>query len=84
MGREGFVPDRIHVRSTETVTLVFTRTSGDSCLKRVVVHLDDARKLERATPMKQPVAITLRLEKPGELALTCGGWGHGATIVVEP
>lgn len=52
--------------------------------ERVVLHFDEKRKLERAAPMQQPVALTLRLEKPGELGLTCGGGGHGATIVVEP
>ena len=83
MNRHGFEPSEIRVRSNETVTFVFTRMVEDRCMERVLVHLGDRVQIGRDTPMHEPAAVTLRLDSPGELGLTCNGGSHGATIVVE-
>ena len=66
------------------MTLVFTRTDTDSCFERVVLHVDGDRKIERELPSRQPVAITLRLDRAGEVGITCAKAMHGAALVVEP
>lgn len=83
MNRHGFEPPEIRVRSNDSVTFVFTRLVEDRCMERVVLHLGDRIRVVRETRMHQAVSVTLRLESPGELGLTCNGGSHGATIVVE-
>ena len=83
MNRDGFAPSEIAARSNETVTLVFTRRTEDRCMERVLIHLGDRVRVGRDAPMQTPVEITLRLESPGELGVTCNGGSHGATILVQ-
>lgn len=83
-GRHRFSPNETRARVGETVMLVFTRTDDDSCLQRVLLYLDGDRRIERDLPMRQPVAITLRLDRAGEVGITCAKGGHGAALIVEP
>lgn len=83
MDRHGFQPEQIRVPANETVRFEFTRVVEDKCMERVLVHLSDRVKIERDTTLHEPVTVTLRLDSPGELGLTCNGGSHGATIVVE-
>ena len=82
-GRAGFSPSQVHARAGETITLVFTRIDRTSCVDRVLVYLDDRRRIERALPLKQPIAVTLRVPHPGELGISCGMQMFGAAVVVE-
>ena len=79
----GFEPNRIEVASGETATLVFTRRVEHTCAKQVIVELDGKHDLTRDLPVDQPVAVTLRFDRPGELGFTCGMKMFGATIVVR-
>ena len=83
-GRRGFAPGEMRARVNDVVRLVFTRTHGDHCLDKVVLHVENDRRIEREMPMQQAVAITLRLEQPGDVGITCAGDGHTAVLVVEP
>ena len=83
-GRHRFTPSETRARVGETVMLVFTRTDDDSCLERVVLYVDGDRRIERDLPMRQPVAITLRLDRSGDVGITCAKGGHGAALIVEP
>lgn len=79
----GFEPDRIAVRTGETVTLTITRRVEQTCITRVTVSLDADARLERELPLDEPVAITLRFDAPGELGLSCPMNMFGATIEVR-
>lgn len=82
--RHRFDPDHMQARVGETVTLVFTRTDEDRCLQRVVLFVESDRRIERDLPMRKPIAITLRLDRPGEVGITCAKGGHAAALLVEP
>jgi plastocyanin len=81
--RLGFEPDRIAVRSGETVTLTITRRVEHTCITRVIVSLDADARLERELPLGEPVAITLRFDAPGELGLSCPMNMYGMTVEVR-
>lgn len=83
-GRRGFAPAELRARVNDVVRLVFTRTDADHCFEKLVLHVDNDRRIERAMPMHRAVAITLRLEQPGEVGITCAGEGHTAVLVVAP
>lgn len=83
-GRRGFAPAEIRARVRDVVKLVFTRTDEDRCLEKVVLHVENDRRLERALPMHRAVAVTLRLDQPGEVGITCAGNGHAAVLLVSP
>lgn len=80
--KEGFDPDTIDVHRGETVTLVFTRTVKHTCVKRVLVSLDDDHDVQRDLAMNQPVPITLHFDRPGELIYQCSMGMRGGTIRV--
>lgn len=80
---QGFRPERVHGRVGETVTLVFTRLVERSCVDRVMVSLDEHRRIERDLPLRVPVTVTLVLEAAGELGFACPMGVHGGTIEVR-
>ncbi len=83
-GRRGFAPTNMRARVNDVVKLVFTRTDDDHCLEKVVLHVNNDRRLVRVLPMHQAVVVTLRLDQPGEVGITCTGNGHAAVLVVSP
>lgn len=82
--RHGFVPNELHARAGETLTLEFTRTDTNTCVERVVVYLAEHRQLERDLPLNQPVAVTLRVPHAGEVGVSCAMKMFGATLRVDP
>lgn len=83
-GRRGFAPAEMRARVNDVVRLVFTRTDTSHCLEKVILHVEDDRRIEREMPMHRAVAFTLRLEQPGEVGITCAGDGHTAVMIVSP
>lgn len=79
---EGFVPHDITVKQGETVTLVFKREVERTCVKRVVVSLDNEHSVERELPRGIPVAVSLRFDHPGELGYSCAMAMVGGSILV--
>src|SRR4051794_35914463 len=56
----GFEPNHISVARDENVVLVFTRKVERTCVKKVVVYLDDERTVERDLPLNRAVEIPIR------------------------
>ena len=81
--KHGFDPSEISVAAGETVRLIFTRRVERTCVKRVVVSLDQDRTLERDLPLDTPVSVTLQFDRPGELGYACPMARHGGKIVVR-
>lgn len=82
--RTKFDPNQISVRVGEIVRLRFTRTTGNSCAREVVVSLDGQHQIRRELPVGVPVEIALRFERSGELGFSCGMAMLGGSIDVRP
>lgn len=79
----GFNPARIAVRARQPVTLVFTRKTEKTCLKDVVVYVDETHRLKRALPLGQPVEIQVTFPRGGEMGYACGMSMYGGQIFVN-
>ncbi len=66
---QGFVPDEVKVKKGEPLELVVTRTTDQTCAKKIVVK--DAG-VSKDLPLNQPVTIALTPQKTGELKYACG------------
>jgi plastocyanin domain-containing protein len=69
--RSGFEPGNIAVAANKPVTLVFTRKTDATCAKRVVLTLDDGKKLERDLPLDKPVELAVTFPRAGKLVYAC-------------
>ncbi|CAN5917806.1 hypothetical protein BH11MYX2_BH11MYX2_04660 [soil metagenome] len=78
-----FDPSSVDVTIGETATIVFTRKVQRTCVKRVVVALDDQHNLERDLPVDQPVALTLSFDRAGEVGFSCAMMMQGGVIHVR-
>lgn len=81
--RSRFEPNQLAVRLGEVVRLRFTRTTGNSCAREVMVSLDGEHQIRRELPVGIPVDIVLRFERPGELGFSCGMAMLGGSIDVR-
>jgi plastocyanin domain-containing protein len=77
---EGFVPKEIPVKKGEPTTLVFTRTTNDTCATKVVFP---EIKLEKDLPLNQPVPIEVPVDKDRTLAFQCGMGMFKSKVVVQ-
>ena len=77
---KGFEPDRIGVKKGEPLELVVTRTTNDTCAKRIVIP--DA-KLKAALPLNQAVTLNVTPTKSGEMKYACGMDMVSGLLIVE-
>jgi plastocyanin domain-containing protein len=66
---QGFVPDEVKVKKGEPLQLVVTRTTDQTCAKKIVVK---EAGVSKDLPLNQPVTIALTPQKAGELKYACG------------
>jgi plastocyanin domain-containing protein len=78
----GFAPAKITVKKDVPTTLVFTRTTDDTCAKAIVVDTG-AQKIQKDLPLNQPVEIAATFAKPGDLQMTCSMNMVSGTISVQ-
>lgn len=81
--KQGFNPDSITVPAHKPVTLIFTRKTDETCTKKVVITLDDGKKLERDLPLDKPVEIAVTFPKAGTLSYACSMDMTRGTIIVR-
>ncbi len=67
----GFEPGKVTVQKGVATTLIFTRTSDETCARSVVIDTG-AQKIERDLPLDQPVEIAATFPTTGDLQYTCG------------
>jgi len=67
--QEGFVPNEIHAKVGEPITLVVTRKTDLTCAKQFV-FADFG--VEKELPLDQPVEVTVTPTKAGDLGFACG------------
>ena len=68
----GYEPAQITVPKGQPVTLVFTRKTGKTCAKDVVVEVDEKTRIKKDLPLGEPVDIAATFPKAGELHYACG------------
>ena len=83
VNKRGFDPGEVHVPANKPLTLVFTRTTEQTCTKSVVLTLDDGKKLERELPLDQAVEVPVTFKKAGNLSYACSMDMTKGIIVVK-
>ena len=66
---EGYVPAMVHVEPGQEVTLIFTRTTDETCATEVVMPMHD---IEVDLPLNEPVEVTFVADESGEIEYSCG------------
>jgi plastocyanin domain-containing protein len=81
VGKEDYKPSSVSVKAGEQITLVFTRTTDETCgtsVKFPALHID------KSLPLNQPVAIAIKPDKAGEIGFACGmDMMQGKIVVTE-
>lgn len=76
---KGFQPSSVTVKKGEPATLVFTRTTDDTCATEVVFP---QLSLKKDLPKGQPVAISVPTDKEQTLTFQCGMGMYKSSVVV--
>jgi plastocyanin domain-containing protein len=76
---KGFNPSSVTVQKGAPASLVFTRTSDDTCANKVVFP---ELKIEKELPKNTPVAIDIPTDKEQKLTFQCGMGMYKSTVVV--
>lgn len=79
-GAEGFKPNEVKVQKGEDVTLVFTRTTDDTCATAVEFP---ELKLKKDLPLKQPVAIVVPSGEARTLGFQCGMGMFKSKVLIQ-
>ena len=66
--KNGFSPSEIPARRGRPITLVFTRTSDETCATEVVIPSENIRK---ALPLNQVVSLSFVPAKAGKIRFAC-------------
>lgn len=77
---KGFTPNDVRIKKGEQATLVFTRTTDDTCADAVVIK---DLKLEKKLPLKTEVAIQIPAGEAKTYEFACGMGMYKSKIVVE-
>lgn len=78
---KGFKPSSVTFKKGTPATLVFTRTTDDTCATEVVFPDLNVKK---ELPKGQAVAITIPTEKERTLTFQCGMGMYKSSVVVSP
>jgi len=77
---KGFTPTSVALKKGEATTLVFTRTTDETCAKQVVFpELHVTKEL----PLKQPVAFDVPVGDARTLTFQCGMGMFKGKIVID-
>lgn len=76
---KGFKPSSVRFKKGEPATLLFTRTTDDTCATSVVFPELNVKK---DLPKGEPVAITIPTDKEQTLTFQCGMGMYKSSVVV--
>ena len=77
---KGFEPAELHVKKGEPLKLIVTRTTDETCAKKLVIKDAGVRK---NLPLNQPVIVELTPAKTGEIRYACGMDMVSGVLLVE-
>jgi plastocyanin domain-containing protein len=77
----GFTPSSVTFKKGAPASLVFTRTSDDTCATEVV--FPELNNLKKDLPKNQPVTIPIPTDKEQKLTFQCGMGMYKSSIVVN-
>jgi len=77
---DGFKPSSVTFKKGAPATLVFTRTTDDTCATEVVFPQLDIKK---ELPKNTPVTITVPTDKEQKLTFQCGMGMYKSSVVVS-
>jgi len=80
VGKNGFSPSTINVEEGFPLTLIFKRTSKQSCGDKVVFP---SLNLTKNLPVGKAVTVKFTPDKTGEIVFTCGMNMFKGSIVVQ-
>ena len=77
---DGFQPSSVTVKKGEFTTLVFTRTTSDTCATAVVFP---ELGIKKDLPLKQPVSIDIPVDQARTLGFQCGMGMYKSKVVIQ-
>jgi plastocyanin domain-containing protein len=77
---QGFTPSTVNVVKGERTTLVFKRTSDETCATEVVFP---ELKLEKKLPLNEAVAFEVPTDQSRTLSFQCGMGMYKSKVVVQ-
>jgi plastocyanin domain-containing protein len=80
VGKNGFSPSSINVEEGFPLTLIFKRTSKQSCGDKVVFP---SLNITKNLPVGKAVTVKFTPDKTGEIAFTCGMNMFKGSIIVQ-
>ena len=80
VGEEGFKPNKVKLKKGAPASLVFTRTTDETCATEVVFPQLDIKK---ELPKGQAVSITIPTDKEQNLTFQCGMGMYKSSVVVN-
>jgi plastocyanin domain-containing protein len=81
VGKDGFQPKSVTLKKGAPGTLIFTRTTDETCATEVVFPQLDIKK---DLPKDKPVTITIPTDKAQTLTFQCGMGMYKSAVVVAP
>ena len=81
VGGEGFQPSSVKFKKGAPATLVFTRTTDETCATEVVFPQLDIKK---DLPKNTPVTVTVPTDKEQKLTFQCGMGMYKSSVLIAP
>ncbi len=78
--KDGFVPSQIEVAAGKPVTIVFRRTTDETCATEAVFP---SLKRRVKLPLNKPVRVTLQPRSGQSIAFACGMGMYSGKVVVR-